>query len=65
MSKDNLSWWQICKSVGAAFFGVQSSTNHKQDFAKGKPIQFIIIGLIGAIIFVGALIFAVNLVLLK
>ena len=51
------------KSVGAAFFGVQSDKNRARDFSKGKLSHFIIAGVIGVIVFIGALVFTVSLVL--
>lgn len=62
-SEENLGWWQTLKSVGAAFFGVQSSAHHKQDFSKGKPLQFILVGLFAVILFVMGLVLAVSLVI--
>ena len=51
------------KSVGAAFFGVQSDKNREQDFAQGKLIHFIIAGIIGVVAFIAVLVFAVSLVM--
>lgn len=51
------------KSVAAAFFGVQSDKNRNRDFSQGKASHFIIAGIIGVIVFIALLIFAVSLVL--
>jgi len=51
------------KSVAAAFFGVQSDKNRQQDFSQGKISHFIIIGILGVIVFIGILIAVVSLVL--
>tara|TARA_B100000809_G_C14704042_1_gene375240 strand:+ start:338 stop:565 length:228 start_codon:yes stop_codon:yes gene_type:complete len=51
------------KSVGAAFFGVQSDNNRERDFNHGKLSHFIIAGIIGAAIFISVLIAVVSLVL--
>jgi len=51
------------KSVGAAFFGVQSDKNRQKDFSQGKFGHFVIAGLIGVIIFIAALVSLVSLVL--
>jgi hypothetical protein len=51
------------KSVGAAFFGVQSDNNRERDFNQGKLSHFIIAGVIGVAIFIGVLIAVVSLVL--
>ena len=50
-------------SALAAAFGVQSAANRKRDFAKGKPTQFIMIGIIFTALFVVLMIGFVNLVL--
>ena len=41
----------VMQSVGAAMLGVQSSKNKERDFTHGKPLHFIIGGLIGTLIF--------------
>lgn len=58
-----LSVWQLVKSALAAGFGVQSSRNRQRDFSKGKPGQFIAVGVILTIAFVIAIIVLVNVVL--
>ena len=61
--KQQPSLWQVAQSVGAAFFGVQTSKNYERDFTKGKPSQYIILGLIGVGIFIGTIIGVVMLVM--
>ena len=51
---------QLIASVLAAAFGVQSAANRKRDFAKGKPSQFIIVGIIFTALFVVLMIGFVN-----
>jgi len=51
------------KSVAAAFIGVQSDKNRQQDFKHGKISQFIIVGVVGVIIFIGLLVAVVSLVI--
>lgn len=55
MNKPNSppSLMQVVQSVLAAFFGVQNSTNRERDFKHGKPHQFIIIGLLTTVTFIG------------
>lgn len=53
----------VAGSVAAAFIGVQSDKNRQRDFTKGKFSHFVVVGLIGVVLFVGALIAIVNLVL--
>jgi len=51
------------KSIAAAFFGVQSESARKRDFSEGKLSHFIIVGLISVLIFIGALVAIVSLVM--
>ena len=44
--------WQTVASVGAAFFGVQSSKNRERDFKHGKASHFILVGLLATAAFV-------------
>jgi hypothetical protein len=62
MQKDENSFKDTAKSVGAAFIGVQSEANRKRDFTKGKFSHFIIAGVIGVMLFIGALILVVTIV---
>jgi hypothetical protein len=50
-------------SVLAAFFGVQSEKNRERDFQHGRPIHFILIGLIMTLLFILAVLIAVKLAL--
>ncbi|NQZ82290.1 MAG: DUF2970 domain-containing protein [Colwellia sp.] len=64
MKEDNGSGLkEVFKSVGAAFFGVQSSKNRERDFSQGKISHFIIVGVISVALFIGGLIALVSLVL--
>ncbi|HET8790555.1 MAG TPA: DUF2970 domain-containing protein [Modicisalibacter sp.] len=49
--------WQVIKSVLAAFFGVQKDSRRRSDFEHGKPVVFIVTGLIMALIMVGLIVF--------
>lgn len=51
------------KSVASAFLGVQSNKNREKDFTEGKFSHFVIIGLLGVILFIGTLVVIVSLVL--
>lgn len=44
-------FWRVVQSVGAAMIGVQSRKNRERDFTEGKPIHFIVGGLIGTALF--------------
>lgn len=59
----DLSLWQMIGSAVAAAIGVQSSENRKRDFSRGKAGQFIIIGIVGTMLFVLAMLLLVRLIL--
>lgn len=59
----DLTFLQLVGSALAAAFGVQSSRNRARDFSRGKPIQFIIVGVVLTVLFVLAVVGVVNLVL--
>jgi hypothetical protein len=42
----------VLGSVLASMFGVQSNRKREEDFAHGKPSQYIIIGLLVTVVFV-------------
>ena len=56
------SFKETFKSVGAAFFGVQSDKNREKDFTQGKLSHFIIAGLIAVLLFIVSLVAIVSLV---
>lgn len=56
------SFKETFKSVGAAFFGVQSDKNREKDFTQGKFSYFIIAGLIAVVLFIATLVTIVALV---
>ena len=61
--EEGLTLLQLIGSALAAGFGVQSSENRKRDFSKGKPGQFIAIGIIFTVLFVLIMVGIVRLVL--
>lgn len=63
-SKKSPTFFQITVSIMASFFGVQSSKNHQRDFERGKPLHFIIIGLLMTCLWYGAIYFVVNVLVL-
>lgn len=44
--------WGVIKSVLAGFFGVQKEQRRREDFEHGKPLAFIIVGLVMGLLFV-------------
>ncbi len=53
----------IFKSVGAAFFGVQSEANRQRDFTHGQLHHYILAGFVATVVFVLVLWGIVQLVL--
>lgn len=62
LPSEDLTLWQVICSVFAAGFGVQSKENKIRDFSRGKPLQFIIAGLVFTIAFLVGLITIVNMI---
>lgn len=60
---DKLTLLQMVGSTVSAALGVQSSSNRKRDFSKGKAVHFIIMGIAFTAVFVLAVVGVVNLVL--
>lgn len=58
-----LSFREMLQSVLAAAFGVQSGKNRARDFSRGRPSQFIALGLMFTALFVVVLFALVQLVL--
>lgn len=42
----------VIRSVSASMFGVQSSKQHEEDFAKGNASTYIAVGLVATVVFV-------------
>lgn len=61
--KQEQKFTETAKSVGAAFFGVQSDKNRHRDFNQGKFSHFVIAGILGVIIFISILVAIVSVVL--
>lgn len=51
------------RSVSAAFIGVQSKKNMEEDFTSDNTKNFIIAGIIMVLVFIGTIVFIVNLVI--
>jgi len=58
-----VSLWQVISSVIASFLGVQRSDKYERDFTHGKPSHYIIVGLIGTILFILFMVGVVKLVM--
>ena len=57
------SFAQVVQSVAAAMFGVQSSKARQRDFTRGKPLHYIVVGLLMVAAFIGVILLVVKLVL--
>jgi len=62
-SKPKVNMFSILQSVLAAAIGVQSEQNRQRDFKHGKPIYYIIAGLIFVALFIGVIVTVVQMVL--
>lgn len=51
--RSGTGFWSVAQSVGAAMIGVQSRRNRERDFTRGKPLHFVIGGLVGTALFLG------------
>jgi len=58
-----LGFWSIVLSTLAAAIGVQSQKNRERDFAQGRPLAFIVAGVIFTVLFILTVVTVVNLVL--
>jgi hypothetical protein len=58
-----VTWLQVATSTIAAAFGVQKKTNKERDFQHGRPLHFIVAGLVFTLVFVLAVYGVVQLVL--
>lgn len=43
---------KVVGSVLASFFGVQSSNRHEEDFTRGRPVHYILVGLVATVVFI-------------
>jgi hypothetical protein len=62
MAERSGSHWQAAKAVFWSFFGVRKKSHYEQDAVQLSPVQVIVIGLIGAVLFVLTLVGVVWLV---
>ena len=62
-AKSKVTLVSVFQSVVAAAIGVQSEKNRQRDFSHGKPVYFIIAGLVFLLVFIVTIIAVVQLVL--
>lgn len=58
-----LTLLELASSCLAAAFGVQSQANKRRDFTRGKPLQFVVIGVSFTALFLLSLLVIVKLVI--
>lgn len=54
------SFGQTARAVAWSFFGVRKSSDQEKDLSQINPVHVIVAGLIGALVFIGALVVLVN-----
>lgn len=54
------SFGQTVAAVAWSFFGVRRSADHEQDLSRINPLHVVVAGLIGAALFIGALVLVVR-----
>jgi hypothetical protein len=57
------SFLRTLKAVGWSFFGVRKGSDYEHDLSKLNPVHLVIAGVVGALIFIIALLLVVNWVL--
>ena len=59
------SFGQTMRAVAWSFFGVRKGVEHEKDMSQMNPVHLVIAGVIGAVLFVIALLLLVNWVLVS
>lgn len=59
------SFLQTMQAVAWSFFGVRRSADHESDVSQLNPVHLVIAGVIGAVLFIVALLLLVNWVLVS
>jgi hypothetical protein len=62
-TENSLTFFQIVASILASFFGVQSAKNRERDFAYGKALPFIAVGILMTAVWYGVIYLVVRIVL--
>ena len=60
---ERVTWWQVISSTLYAAIGVQKRSNRERDFSRGRPLQFIIAGIVFTAVFVLIVALVVRMVL--
>ena len=59
------SFLQTVRAVGWSFFGIRKGSEYEKDVSQLNPVHVVIAGIIGAVMFIAALILLVNWVLAR
>jgi len=59
------SVWRTVKAVAWSFLGVRKSSEFQEDIGRLNPFTIIVVGVVGALVFVASLIALVNWVVAK
>jgi hypothetical protein len=59
------SFWHTVKAVAWSFIGVRKNSSFQEDIGRLNPFHIIVVGIVGALIFVVSLIALVNWVVAK
>ncbi len=59
------SFWRTVKAVSWSFLGIRKNSEFQEDMAKMNPFHILVVGIVGAVIFVASLIVLVNWVVAK
>ena len=54
-ARPGTGFWSVARSVGAGLIGVQSSRNRERDFTEGRPLHFVVGGIVGTLVFMLAI----------
>jgi Protein of unknown function (DUF2970) len=57
------SFLQTMRAVAWSFFGVRKSSDHEKDVSQLNPVHVVIAGVVGAVVFIIALLVLVNWIL--
>jgi Protein of unknown function (DUF2970) len=58
-----MSFWQTLQAVAWSFFGVRKSADYAKDVSQLNPVHLVIAGVLGAVLFIAALLTLVNFIL--
>jgi len=58
-----LSFWQTMQAVAWSFFGVRKSSDYAKDVSQLNPVHLVIAAVLGALLFIAALLTLVNLII--